>query len=177
MARDNEYGNAIFLLSEEEMKTEQVLEDIKTVAKIFSENPEYAKLLDTPAISKGDRCALIDEAFSSLDEYVRNLIKMLCEKRCVYSFSEVEKTFVKLYDTSRGIERVEAITAVPMTDAQTLSLKEKLEAMTNKTVIIKNTVSPDILGGVKLRYGNVQLDTSLKTRLEKFEESLKMKIV
>ena len=177
MKKDNEYGKALFLLSEEEGKTETILQDIKTAEMLFLDNPDYSKLLDTPAISKSERGSLVDKAFFSLDEYVRNLLKILCDKRETYTFGDVAKTYYSLYDESRGIERVEAITAIPMNESQMLLMKKKLENITDKTVIIINTVSPDILGGVKLRFGNRQLDGSLKTRLKKFEESLKAKIV
>ena len=44
-------------------------------------------------------------------------------------------------------------------------------------IIVKNTVSPEILGGVKLRYSGIQLDGSVKTRLDKFEASLKNTVI
>ena len=60
-----------------------------------------------------------------------------------------------------------------MSVEQLEKMKTKLEKMTGKTIIIKNTVSPEILGGVKLRYSGIQLDGSVRTRLDAFEESLK----
>ena len=76
-----------------------------------------------------------------------------------------------------GIERVEAVSAVKMTDEQIEKLREKLHALTGKTIIVKNTVDPTILGGVKLRYGAVQLDGSVKSKLDAFSERLKNIII
>ena len=45
--------------------------------------------------------------------------------------------------------------------------------MTGKKIILKNTVKPEILGGVMLRYSGIQLDGSVKSRLDAFERSLK----
>ena len=53
----------------------------------------------------------------------------------------------------------------------------ELSAMTGKKIIIKNTVCPEILGGVKLRYSGTQLDGSVKTRLDSFEKSLKNTVI
>ena len=47
----------------------------------------------------------------------------------------------------------------------------------SKTIILTNTVDPSILGGVKLRYLGVQLDGSVKTRLDKFEDALKNTVI
>ena len=90
---------------------------------------------------------------------------------------DILKEFEALYDERFGILRVEAISARKMTESQIALLKEKLEKEKQKTVIITNTVSPEILGGLKLRYSGIQLDGSLKTRLDKIEDSLKNVIV
>ena len=177
MAHINEYGKALFMLTEERATTEGVLEEITLADRLFSENSDYVKLLDTPALSKPEKLALVDEAFADFDEDLKSLIKILCEKHLVSAFSEVKKCFCSLYDTSRGIEHVEAVTAIPMTEEQSRKMSDKLEAMTGKKIILKNTVSPEILGGVKLRYSGVQLDGSLKTRLEKFEANLKNTVI
>ena len=177
MTAHKEYGRALFLLCEETATTESVREDISTVCEVFAENPKYLKLLDTPVIPRDEKLSLIDEAFDSVDENLKNLLKILTERHLVYSFPLIAREYNALYDESRGIERVEAITAIPMTSEQTERLKARLEGMTGKHIIIKNTVSPEILGGVTLRYSGRQIDGSVKTRLDKFEKSLKNTVV
>ena len=168
-----EYGKALFLLTEEDGTTETVAEDLKTVQKLLRENPRYVKLLDTPALAKEEKLRLIDLAFSSLHESVLNLTKILCEKHSVYRLSQVAEHYAALCDEARGILRAEVLTAVAMTQQQISALTARLCRLTGKTVIIKNTVSPEILGGVVLRYAGKQLDGSLRARLDGFEKSLK----
>ena len=172
-----EYGKALFMLTEELGSTEAVLDDVLTAEEIFKANPDYEKLLDTPAIPKEEKLALADEAFTSLAECVLNLIKILCEKHSVHAFRDAAKSFVSLYNESRGIEEVEAVSAIPMSGEQISKMAEKLSLMTGKKIIIKNTTSPEIIGGVKLRYLGIQLDGSVKTRLDKFEASLKNTVI
>ena len=167
-----EYGHALFLLSEEEGVTERVLEELSALDKLLSENPTYTKLLDTPAVTKEERLALIDEAFSSFDGNLKNLIKILAEARSTHLLPEVCKAFADAYYEAREILHAEAITAVALTEAQSAALCEKLAAKTGKKVILKNNIDSSILGGVILRYGGVQLDGSVKTSLDKFEEAL-----
>ena len=167
-----EYGKALFLLAQEEGTTDVVSEDLKTVKKLLRENPRYEKLLDTPALSKGEKLSLIDRAFSSLHESVLNLTKLLCEKHSVYQLSRVADAYAVLCDEARGIMRAEALTAVAMTEKQISALTARLSALTGKMVVIKNTVEPGILGGVVLRYEGKQLDGSLKARLAGFEKAL-----
>ena len=172
-----EYGKALFLLTEEDGTTETVAEDLKTVRKLLRENPRYVKLLDTPALAKEEKLYLIDCAFAVLHESVRNLTKILCEKHSVYQLSRVAEYYAVLCDEARGIMRAEVLTAVAMTEKQISALTARLSSLTGKTVVIKNTVDPGILGGAVLRYEGKQLDGSLKARLDGFEKSLKEIVV
>lgn len=172
MVNVSEYAKALFELTEELGSTGTVRDEFIALGKIFGENPEYTKLLDTPALSKEERLGLIDDAFSSLDGMLLNLLKMLCEARQTYAIDRLISAYLAEYDLSRGIERVSAITATAMTEQQRNALRTALEAKTGKTIIIENTVDKSILGGVKLRYMGRQLDGSLKTRLDVFEKKL-----
>ena len=169
----NEYGYALFTLCLEGGSEGAMLEDIRSADKVLTDNPDYLKLMDTPALPKEEKLRLIDEAFGGLSADLVSLIKILAGKRSLYSYREVFDSFYSAYDEARGIERVEALTAVEMTDGQIEKLAEKLHALTGKTVIVKNTVKPDILGGVILRYSGIQLDGSVKSRLDAFSERLK----
>lgn len=171
------YGRAYFLLAEECGNTESARADVLTLSEVLKRDPDYTRLLDTPALPKEERIGLIDSALTGLDPYLVNLVKLLSERRAAYLLPVVLATFLAEYDRSRGIERVDAITAVPMTDGQIAALTAKLTALTGKTVIIRNTTDPTILGGVKLRYMGVQLDGSLKSRLTALEKSLRSAIV
>ena len=177
MINVNEYAKALFELTEEEGTTERVRDDVLAARAVFAENPEYAGLLDTPALKKDERIGLVDSAFSSLDEMLVNLIKLVCEKRECYAIDKLFEAYLEKYDASRGIERVVAITALAMSEQQIDAMRARLEKITGKTVVVKNEVDPAILGGVKLRYMGRQLDGSLKSRLDGFEQRLRELVV
>ena len=172
-----EYGRALFLITEEDSASDKVLAEVKTAECVFKANPDYVKLLDTPALTRDEKLSLIDGAFGTLSEILVNLIKILCERHSVHTFFGVARAYAVLYNEARGIEEVEAVSAVAMTDSQISRLSEKLSSMTGKKITLKNTVDPSILGGVKLRYSGIQLDGSVKTRLDKFSESLKNTVI
>ena len=72
---------------------------------------------------------------------------------------------------------MEAVSAVSLTDGEKERLITTLEAKLSCKVIIKNTVDESILGGLILRYNSLQLDGSVKTRLERIERDLKTVVV
>ncbi|MBQ2876887.1 MAG: ATP synthase F1 subunit delta [Clostridia bacterium] len=177
MASSTQYGKALFEITEELGTTERVLSDMDIARRLFSDSPEYLKLLDTPAVPKEERARLADEALGSLDTHLTNLIKILSEHHTAYIFPKVCEEYRKLYDNARGIERAVAVSAVPMTKEQISALTARLERMTGKTVKLKNDVDPSILGGLIVRIGAKQLDGSVRAGLDSFEASLKELVI
>ncbi len=166
------YAEALFLLTEEEGRTEAVRRDSEDLSKILADNPSYTRLLDSPALSREERTALAHEAFSRLDGCLVNLIKILTEKRLAGMLPSVLAEYRRIYDRSRGIERVDALTAVKMTSEQIEKLKLKLEKITGKQIIINNIHVPELIGGIKLRYLGIELDATVRERIDSLARSL-----
>lgn len=177
MVGAKEYAGALFSLAEESGRTDIILADVKACAEAMRKNPEYAVLTDTPAISVPEKLSLIDRAFNSVDETVRNLLKILCEKHSVHKFTAIESEFISLYNEARGICRAEAISAVALSAKQMADLTSKLEKLTGKKILLKNLIDTNVLGGIKIRYMGVQMDYTLRSRLTAIEESLQNTIL
>lgn len=167
------YGDALFMLAEELDQVEEIKSDFDMLCEIINDTPDYLKLLDTPALSREERVKLAGTAFGTLNKNLVNLVKILIERRITYLIYKIKDAYMQAYDISRGIERVEAISIIPLTDKQLEKLQNKLAIITGKQIIVKNTIDPSIIGGMKLRYLGIQLDGSVKTKLDNFEKSLK----
>ncbi|MBO5906647.1 MAG: ATP synthase F1 subunit delta [Clostridia bacterium] len=177
MTAAKEYATALYELSDECGLTEAVMEDVVLARTLFSENPEYSKLLDTPAVPKEERIALIDEALGELDKNLLSLIKILAEHHATRTFPKVADEYSRIYDTAHGIMRAEIISARPLTDAQLSSLTDRLSKKCGKTVKLTAKVDKSLLGGAKLRYLGIQLDGTVKSRLEAAERKIKELVI
>ena len=166
------YANSLFALAEEEGREESVLASLKTVYELLSENQDYVKILDAPIIKLDERISLIEEAFTGLDAYAVNFLKVLSEKKIVWLFGECVKIFTALYNKKNNIEDVTVITAVPLSEELRLRLNQKLEKDFSKHVLAKYEVDSSILGGVIIRTENSQTDASVSSRLESLRKML-----
>ena len=135
MINANEYGKALFMLAEETGREEIIAKDIETVKTVLKTNEQYVKLIDTPALPKEEKLMLIDKAFKSVDEFLVNFLKILCENHSVYAFERTAESYFAYYDEARGIERAEAITVYPLTESQKKQITLKLEQITGKQII------------------------------------------
>ncbi|MBQ3022837.1 MAG: F0F1 ATP synthase subunit delta [Clostridia bacterium] len=166
------YAHSLFSLAEDEGLVDKIYEELISISKIFSENPDYEVLLDSPTIPAEKRFELIDEAFNPYMEYVTNLIKILCEKRRIHILRDCVKEYDKLYYEKLGIKRVTAITATKLSDELREKLIKKLEQEWGKKVELAQKVDPSILGGIVLRTDNSQTDASVRTKLEQLKAQI-----
>ena len=87
---------------------------------------------------------------------------------------EIEEGLVggSAYD-AHGKSISEEDMAKALSAAQTKELKAALKSVVGKEVAINATIDPSILGGMIVKVGSRQIDTSLKTRLSSLKLALK----
>lgn len=171
------YGKALFELAAESGSDAQVREELELIRTLLKENRSYVTLLDTPAVSTEEKQELLRQAFGAVHPMLLNFLSLLCEKRSFYLFGACADAYDGCYDEAHNLLRATAITALPMQERQIAALKEKLEHITGKTVVLTNRTDETLIGGITLRYGGMQLDDSIRSRLDKLRRSLSDTIV
>ena len=167
------YADALFEVAYEEDTDALILDQFSDVRKLFDETPDYVKLLYAPNIAKAERTALLDEALSGrVHPYLLSFLKLLCENGYIYEYGYCETRYRTYFNTIHGIIAGVAITAVPLKPEQIEKLRAKLYQMTGKTVDLINRVDPSVLGGIRLEYEGVELDGTLRQRLDGIEKTL-----
>ena len=170
----NTYAQALYDLAKDENLGKTILEELAVLKNVFSENPEYAKLLSAPDIPKQERCGVLDEAFrGKVHPYVLNFLKILTEKGYIRQFPDCCRAFCGFYNEDNGILVVKALSAVALTAEQVEKLTAKLEATTGKTIDLQCSVDPAMLGGLRLSYDGKLVDGTVKTRLDSIGKLLK----
>ena len=170
----NTYAQALYDLAKEEGLGGRILEELSVLKTVFTENPQYSKLLSAPDLSKQERCGILDEAFrGKVHPYVLNFMKILTEKGYIRQFPDCCRAFCGLYNEDNGILVVKAISAVVLTQAQKQKLTAKLEAITGKKIDLQCSVDAAQLGGLRLNYDGMQVDGTVKTKLDAIGKLLK----
>lgn len=168
------YAEALYSLCSEEGISKTVLDSLEVLEQSFRETPEFIRLLCTPALSKEERCRIIDDSFrGSLHPYLLNFMKILTEKGYMRHFAECCCAYRDSYHRDHNILPVTATTATALTEDQVQRLSERLSAITGKTVQIENKLDADVLGGVRLDYNGKRLDNTIANRLDNIRSLLK----
>ena len=170
----NTYAQALYDLAKDEGLGKTVLEELSVLKRVFSENPEYSKLLSAPDLPKQERCNILDEAFrGKVHPYVLNFLKILTEKGYIRQFPACCDAYRGFYNEDNGILVVKAVSAVALSAQQIEKLTAKLEATTGKKIDLHCSVDAATLGGLRLSYDGKQVDGTVRNRLDSIGKLLK----
>jgi F-type H+-transporting ATPase subunit delta len=168
MMKDSDlYGQSLYDLASSENLADEILCQMQTVRQLFTENPDYVRLLTEPSIPKKQRLALLDEAFGSdMQPYLLNFLKILVENGMVRDFGGCCRRYTALYNADRGIAQAEVTSAVPLSGQQLERLRAKLEEISGKKIQLQPKVDPSVLGGLRVSLEGKLLDGTVKGRLD-----------
>lgn len=167
------YAEALFEVASEDGIDGLILDQYAQVRALFDENPDYIKLIYAPNIPKGERTALLDEAFSGrIHPFLLSFLKLLCENGYIYEYGYCEACYRKEYNKAHGIISGVAVSAVPLRTEQMKKLRARLCELSGKTVDLVNRVDPSVIGGIRLEYEGVELDGTLRQRFAGIEKTL-----
>ena len=167
------YGEALYELACGENQQDEILEQLKALNESFRLTPEFIKLLGSHAISKQERCQVLDDSFrGKINQYLLNFLKILTEKGYMRHFGDCCQAFTEHFDQDNGNLRVTAVTAVALSEAQSSKITEKLNRITGKNIILQNRIDPTVLGGVRLDYDGQRLDDTVSHHLDAVRELL-----
>lgn len=160
------YGGSLYDLAAEEGLTEVFMEELEAVKGILKENPDYIRLLSEPSIPKAERVKLLDTAFAGqVHAYLLNFLKILCENGSLRELNDCCAECKRRYYEDHNIAEAVVTSAVSLTEEQAEALKHRLEAISNKTIILTQKTDSRVIGGLKVELEGKQLDGSLEGRL------------
>ncbi|MBR2499740.1 MAG: ATP synthase F1 subunit delta [Clostridia bacterium] len=166
-----EYAQALFMLAKEISKEKEYEEALSVVEIAIKENPEYLDFLSSPQVPIKERLSALDEAFSaSLPEHVLSFVKLLCERGHILSFEPCRKEYKKILDfyEQRTIAYVKS--ALDLTEEEKVKLKDKLEKMSGRSVLLECSVDKSLMGGMIVEMDGKVIDGSIKHHLHKVKD-------
>ncbi len=169
------YGDALFslVIENDEKLLSDILLELKTVAGIFSAEPDFIKLLKTPTILMEEKLSVIKEAFGGkVHEYVLNYLLVLTENGRINYFDKILAYFTQLHNDYKNIADVTVVSAMPLSDEMAEKIRAKMQKVTGKTVNMTLKTDKSVIGGVVISYGNTTIDGSVRARLERLKADI-----
>ena len=135
--------------------------------------PRIKALLGNPHVTPEELAQLVTGiAASKLGEHGANFVSTLAANRRLAYLPEISAQFDTLMDNAQGVGDVTVTSASPLNQAQQKKLAAALEKRLKRRVRLHCEVDPALIGGAVLRSGDLVIDGSLRTRLDRIAYEL-----
>lgn len=169
------YASSLFELALESNALAEVSTALDNFQALVDESGDLKRLIVSPVFGSDEQLkaisAVLDRA--GISGLAGNFIKVAASNRRLFAVPGMIRAFREIYARHRGEVSAEVTSAHALTAAQETELKAALKGVTGKDVAINVAVDPSILGGLIVRLGSRQIDTSLRTKLSTLKLSLK----
>lgn len=167
------YSEVLFDLAEEAGLTETVYDDLQAAGKVFQAEPEFLSLLTLGKISDAEKEQLLRRVFEGriCSLALDFLIVLARRNRLPYLFG-IQDYYQTLLDQRRHIQKVEVTLAKQPTPEQQQQLEQRIADALKAHIKLDIKVDPEILGGIIIKKGDMQIDHSVRSLLDRSVEAL-----
>ncbi len=169
------YASSLFDLALEADSLDAVEKELARFDDLLHGSDDLMRLVRSPVFSADEQLKAVDAILTKarISGLGGNVIRVMARNRRLFAVPAVLGEFRKLLAAHRGEESAEVTVAQALTAKQTTELSKTLSGVIGKDVSVHATVDPSILGGMIVKIGSRQIDTSIRTKLSSLKLALK----
>jgi len=169
------YAGSLYELAAQSNQVAKVEDDLGRFEALLAGSDDLTRMIKSPVFSSEEQfkaiVAITDKA--KISGLVGNFLRVVAQNRRLFAIPGMIKAFREIAAEARGEVAAEVTSAHDLTAAQQTELKAALKSVAGKDVSITVAVDPSLLGGLVVKMGSRQIDTSLKTKLNSLKLALK----
>jgi len=166
------YAEALFSAGEDKGKINELQSQLAEFADAVDGNRELQVFLFSPYLSSQDKKEGLARAITGAEPEFANFLELLVEKGRMPEVFRIRREYDELWKKANRRLDVTVTSAIELDPSVVGKIGEEVERQTGEKVELSSEVDNEILGGIVLRVGNMVLDASIRTRLEKLRKSV-----
>jgi ATP synthase F1 delta subunit len=166
------YAEALFEAGKDKGKLDALQEQLGQFADAVDRNRELQVFFFSPYLSSAEKVEGIKRAISGAEPELINFLELLVEKHRMPEIFRIRRELDELWKRENRRIDVTVTSAVELDPAVVAQIGQEVERQTGEEVDLASKVDDEILGGIVLQVGNMVLDASIRSRLEKLRKSV-----
>lgn len=167
------YAKALFSLASEEKKLDKVADDLLDIKNLIEKNDQFRAFLLNPLVSSSKQLEVVKSLFDGkINQLSLNFLFLLSEKKRLGLLAEILQKFDELLLLHRNQVMAEVVSASTLAENQLSAIKNNIEKMTSKKVLINSKKDKSLIGGFTVKIEDIIIDNSIRYQLEKLKEKL-----
>lgn len=169
------YSLALYEAAEETNAIDKVNADIATLLDVVSEDKNFLKYFANPLWDLASKKSTLKEIAQKLkiSDETLSCLDVVADNNRFGEFKLILEAFKHLYYIKHNIAEVEVQSVKELSIEQDKKLKSTLEKMLGKKVVVNYILSPELLGGLRVKYGSNMIDDSISGKLNRLEIMMK----
>jgi ATP synthase F1 delta subunit len=169
---DRVYAEALFDVAREKGKLDAIWEELNQFVDALEGDRDLQVFFFSPYFSSAEKVGGLKRAIDGGDPELVNFLELLIEKNRMTEIFRIRRQFEQLWKQENKRIDVTVTSAVELDSAVVEKIGEEIERQTGREVELASRVDDEILGGIVLQVGNMVLDASIRSRLEKLRKSV-----
>jgi ATP synthase F1 delta subunit len=166
------YAEALFEVGRDKGKLDALQQQLGQFADEVDRNRDLQVFFFSPYLSSAEKQEGIERAITGAEPELINFLELLVDKHRMTEVFRIRREFEELWKQENRRIDVTVTSAVDLDPAVVAKIGEEVERQTGEKVDLASRVDGDILGGIVLQVGNMVLDASIRSRLEKLRKSV-----
>lgn len=144
----------------------QLRTELQQASELLGSSAELMRALTHPALGAERRQRLVHALFGGRgSELLNRLLGVLAEKDRIVLLPTVAAAFARVWNEHQGVVSADAVSALPLDEAQLGALGAALRQATGGAVELRARVDPGVLGGLVVTMGGRTYDGSVRAQL------------
>jgi F-type H+-transporting ATPase subunit delta len=166
------YADALFEVATENGKLDPIHEQLGELADAVDSNRDLQVFFFSPYFSSEEKRDGIEGAVSGAEPELLNFLQLLAEKHRMPAIFRIRDRFDQLWAEANRRLEVTLTSAVELDPSVVERVGAEIERQTERTIDLRSEIDEGILGGIVLRVGNMVLDASLRSKLERLRREV-----
>jgi ATP synthase F1 delta subunit len=166
------YADALFRAAMEAGKLDAIRDQLRQFTGVVRDDREMQLFLFSPYFSSAEKSDGLRKAIDGAEPEFLNFLEVLNEKHRMPAIFKIERIFEEMWAKENKLLDVTVTSAVELDPAVAEKIGKQIESQTGQAVELKSRVDGEILGGLVLQVGNMVLDASLRSRLDKLRKNV-----
>lgn len=164
------YAKSLLELAVDQHVLDAVADDIRAFVHIAENNRDFLLMLRNPIIRHDKKWEIFRRAFDGkFNKLTLSFLEIITRKNRESVLYHIAKEFLVQYNALKQIDLAEVITAIPLDENTKREVLNSVAKITGKQIILTEKVDPSLIGGYLLRVKDLQIDNSVKNKLNKLK--------
>jgi ATP synthase F1 delta subunit len=166
------YAEALFEAARDRGKLDVIREQLGQFADAVDRDRELQVFFFSPYLSSAEKREGMKRVITGAEPELINFLELLIEKQRMREIFRIRRQLDELWKRENRRIDVTVTSAVQLDPSVVGRIGEEVERQTGEEVDLSSRVDDGILGGIVLQVGNMVLDASIRSRLEKLRKTV-----